>query len=174
MGGHMNVIETAQDRLTSPADAVPLCTEGGLYIMHAARGSFFLSDWSPAMSALRIAKQALCLAAASLLTLAVSVPSLQAQVLYGSLTGTVTDGTGSAIPGAKIAAINATTGFARQSATDDRGTYLMNDLLPGTYEVTISKPSFGTVINKGVGIDINNLRRLDATLQVEQVNQFYR
>jgi len=42
--------------------------------------------------------------------LLVSAFSSPAQVLYGSLTGTVTDASGAAVPNAKIEALNVTTG----------------------------------------------------------------
>jgi hypothetical protein len=96
---------------------------------------------------------------------------LRGQVLYGSVTGSVTDGTGSSVPDAKVAAVNDATGFTRQSVTDDRGSYLMSDLLPGTYQVTISAPSFGSVINKGITVDGNTVRRVDVQLQLAQVSQ---
>ena len=63
--------------------------------------------------------------------------SAQAQVLYGSLTGNVTDASGAAVPGAKVEALNVGTGVSKQAVTDDRGTYLFSDLQPGTYKVTI-------------------------------------
>lgn len=46
----------------------------------------------------------------SLVLLLVSAFSSPAQVLYGSLTGTVTDASGAAVPNAKIEALNVTTG----------------------------------------------------------------
>jgi Carboxypeptidase regulatory-like domain len=102
---------------------------------------------------------------------AISVPCANAQVLYGSLTGTITDGSGNSIPNAKIEAVNTATGFSRTAATDDRGAYVFNELQPGSYRVTVSAPSFGTVIQNDVSIDTNNLRRLDTKLSVAQISQ---
>src|SRR5881397_2414490 len=78
--------------------------------------------------------------------------SLHAQVLYGSLTGNVTDASGSAVPGAKVEALNTATGIAKQSATDERGTYIFTDLQPGAYRVTISAPAFASRVQEGVAI----------------------
>ena len=91
------------------------------------------------------------------------------QVLYGSLTGNVTDGTGAAIPTAKVEAANLGTGINKTATTDDRGVYLFNDLLPGTYRVTISAPSFASRVQEGVAITLNNVLRMDVTLSVSQV-----
>ena len=97
--------------------------------------------------------------------------SLPAQVLYGSLTGNVTDSTDAAIPNAKVAAVNANTGIERQVITDDRGSYVFNDLQAGVYNVSISAPSFGSVQQSGVRIDANTVRRSDVRLQVSQVSE---
>jgi hypothetical protein len=95
----------------------------------------------------------------------------RAQVLYGTLTGTVTDASGAAVPSAKVEAVNVETGIARQTTTDDRGIYVFTDLQPGTYKVTTSAPSFRTVVQEGARLDANSVRRLDAQLQVSAVEQ---
>lgn len=94
-----------------------------------------------------------------------------AQVLYGSLTGNVTDGTGASVPGAKVEAVNTGTGVIKQATTDDRGVYLFSDLQPGAYKVTISAASFSSAVQDGVDLNANTTRRLDARLQVSQVNE---
>ena len=92
-----------------------------------------------------------------------------AQVLYGSLTGNVTDPSGSAVPGAKVEALNTATGIAKQTSTDERGTYLFTDLQPGTYKVTMSAPSFASRVQEGAVISLNTILRLDAVMTVSQV-----
>lgn len=94
-----------------------------------------------------------------------------AQVLYGSLTGNVTDATGSAVPNARVEALNSATGLTRQATSDERGGYLFNDLQPGRYRVTVAAPSFGTIIQEGVEIAVNTVRRYNPTLSVAQVNE---
>ena len=44
-----------------------------------------------------------------------------AQVLYGSLTGNVTDPSGAAVPRAKIDIVNVNTGISTPALTDERG-----------------------------------------------------
>lgn len=108
------------------------------------------------------------LAVAALLLCA---PRSNAQVLYGSLTGNVVDASGGSVPNAKVEALNVATGIARQGSTDDHGGYLISDLQQGVYKVTITAASFGTVIEQGVTVDANTVRRVDAQMQVAQVNQ---
>jgi hypothetical protein len=110
---------------------------------------------------------AMCLA---LLLSLYSHPSY-AQVLYGSLTGNVTDASGAAVPDAKVEALNVATGVVRNVSTDDRGVYLFNDLQTGTYKVTLSAPSFRTVVQQGVSIKANTVLRLDTGLEVTQLTE---
>jgi len=60
------------------------------------------------------------------------------------LTGNVTDASGGAVPGARVEALNAGTGIAKEAVTDDRGAYLFTDLQTGAYKLTVSAPSFRT------------------------------
>src|ERR1041384_4243600 len=119
-----------------------------------------------ALSALALRRS---LVSAAFLVVFSSALPLEAQVLYGSLTGNVTDATGSAVPTAKVEALNNATGVVRQVVTDERGVYLFSDLQPGQYKITISAPSFAVRNFEGVLIDANTLRRLDAAVQVSQM-----
>jgi Carboxypeptidase regulatory-like domain/TonB dependent receptor len=95
----------------------------------------------------------------------------EAQVLYGTLNGTVLDASGAPIPAAKVEAMNTGTGIAKQTATDEHGNYVFTDLQAGTYKVTITAPSFRSVVEQGVTLDANSVRRIDAQLQVSAVEQ---
>ena len=95
----------------------------------------------------------------------------QAQLLYGSLTGAVTDALCAAIDGAKVEALNVGTGVARTVTTDSSGTYRLSELQEGTYKVTISNLAFATYIAENVSIAVNNVRRLDAQLKVASQKQ---
>jgi Carboxypeptidase regulatory-like domain len=83
---------------------------------------------------LRFAKNYLLSAFFFLLCLSFAPLCSNAQVLYGSLTGNVSDPTGAAIPKAKIEVLNTGTGLVKTQETDDRGAFLLSDLMPGTYK----------------------------------------
>jgi hypothetical protein len=104
-----------------------------------------------------------CLVAAMIVFLTSNLG--HAQVLYGSLTGTVTDPTGLAIPGVKVQALNVETGVPTEGVTDERGTYSFTTLQPGNYKITVTAPSFRTVIQDNVRITANEVRRADFALQ---------
>jgi hypothetical protein len=94
-----------------------------------------------------------------------------AQVLYGSLTGNVTDPHGAAIPNVRVEAVNTGTGVARQATTDDRGAYLFNNLQFGFYKVTITATSFRKVVENNVQVNANEIRRVDIQLQIAQASE---
>ncbi len=94
-----------------------------------------------------------------------------AQTLYGSLTGVLTDPSGSAIPNVKVEAVNVGTGVVKSTQTDERGSYLFNDLQVGTYKVSFSAPSFNTRVVEGVQVNQNTTLRVESSLQVSQVQE---
>ena len=78
----------------------------------------------------------------TLLLLATSYAQLVfAQAETGTISGTVTDSTGSVVPNAKIEIRSVSTGAERSTVTDDRGFYRVSNLLPGLYSVVAQAPN---------------------------------
>src|SRR4051812_39051792 len=97
--------------------------------------------------------------------------TIHAQVLYGSITGNITDKTGAAVPAAKVQALNVDTGVGRDTLSDERGSYLFSDLQPGRYRVTIKAVSFSTMVQNNIQLEANTIRRADAMLDLAVVNE---
>jgi len=95
-----------------------------------------------------------------------SAITTQAQVLYGTLTGNVTDASGAAVAGAKVQALNLATGIAREATTDESGNYRFNSIQPGNYKVTVTAGKFATSVSDNVAVIVNNVKRVDATMKV--------
>ncbi|HEV2247185.1 MAG TPA: TonB-dependent receptor [Terriglobia bacterium] len=93
------------------------------------------------------------------------------QVLYGSLVGTVSDQTGAVVPGAAVTVKNTNTGLTRESNTDASGFYSIANLLEGTYDLSVSKSGFRSYTQTGIGISINNVTRINPSLEVGAVAQ---
>src|SRR5439155_21365875 len=89
----------------------------------------------------------LCVAAAS---------GLHAQVLYGSLTGTVQDASGASVPDVEVSIANAATGQARRTTTNSAGVYTLPDLLQGQYDLTIAAKGFRPYTRKSVEVTVNS------------------
>ena len=106
-----------------------------------------------------------------LIALACTSHMLDAQVLYGSLTGNVTDPSSAAIPGIKVTALNVDTGVSRQSDTDARGAYLFSNLQLGTYKVTMEAKGFQTMIVGQVVVNANEVRRVDFQAKIAQATE---
>ncbi|MCE5310539.1 MAG: TonB-dependent receptor [Acidobacteriales bacterium] len=93
------------------------------------------------------------------------------QVLYGSLTGSITDPSEAGVPDATVQVTNLGTGVIKETTTNVNGIYLFADLQPGLYNVTLKARAFGTVTSEGLSIEANRVRRFDATLKVAQVTE---
>jgi len=93
------------------------------------------------------------------------------QVLYGSLTGNVTDPKGDRVAGVTVSARNVGTGATRETTSDDAGNYQFSSLQPGVYSITFAFSSFKTLIQENVSVESNAVRRVDATLEVADVKE---
>jgi hypothetical protein len=111
---------------------------------------------------------------AAIVTLVVSlwVPRLvRAQVAGATLSGTVSDASGSAVPGASIAVKNTETGVSRDVTTDAAGFYNVPNLSPGSYEVTVTAQGFSKLVHSGITLTVGAQQALNLGLQVGQVSQ---
>jgi hypothetical protein len=74
----------------------------------------------------------LCWLAATILFMGYQAPVASAQVLYGSIVGTVTDPTGALVAKAAVTATNTSTGLTRQATSDEVGYYSIQNLPQGS------------------------------------------
>jgi hypothetical protein len=111
-----------------------------------------------------------CLAI-SLMFMGYEAPIASAQVLYGSIVGTVIDQANAVVPKAAVTVQNTSTGLSRQVTTDEAGYYSITNLLEGTYDVSVSAAGFRPLTQKGVNVLINNVTRADLALQVGAVTE---
>jgi len=99
------------------------------------------------------------------------VPAGFAQTYRGTILGTVTDASGSSVPGAKVTVKNTATGQVRETTTVEDGSYAVPELQIGSYTVTIEKSGFQTAVTTGVGVEVAAERRVDAALKAGDVAQ---
>jgi hypothetical protein len=91
---------------------------------------------------------------------------LTAQVLYGTIVGTVTDASGAAVPNADVTVDNKLIGITRSFKTDAVGAYSVPNLQAGVYNLKVSAQGFKTVNQTGIDVLANNVIRLDTKLDV--------
>src|SRR5205814_9077854 len=80
------------------------------------------------------------------------------------INGTVVDEAGAAVPDAKVTVTNVDTNVSQTTTTTSAGTYLVIDLIPGTYTVKVEKTGFKSFSNKNVVVVGGATSTADATL----------
>ncbi|MCZ2079991.1 MAG: TonB-dependent receptor [Bryobacteraceae bacterium] len=93
-------------------------------------------------------------------------PSMHAQVLYGSVVGTVQDQSGAVIPGANVTLTSAGTGQTREITTDNAGRFSVPNLVPGSYELRVAAQGFRPFVQTNVAATPNNVTRVDVKLEL--------
>ena len=94
-----------------------------------------------------------------------------AQGSIGTILGTVSDDTGSVIPGATVTARNIGTGAIQTTTSDDQGRYTIPALSVGDYEVQSELQGFQTVIRAGIRLSVGAEVVVDFSLPVGQVTE---
>src|ERR1700687_4009832 len=87
-------------------------------------------------------------AAMSLFALAGSVA--HAQVVFGSMVGSVVDPSGASVPAAVVQITLTSTNDVRTAPTDETGKYTIASVTPGTYMVEITKEGFRSFVAKEI------------------------
>ena len=90
----------------------------------------------------------------------------QAQVATASINGTVTDQSGALVPGAKVTLLNVATNIPRSTTTNSAGNYVLVNIIPGRYTLTVNKDGFATVSQAEFELQVNQTSTLDFQLRV--------
>jgi Carboxypeptidase regulatory-like domain len=98
------------------------------------------------------------------LTCLFATGTANAQSLYGTIVGVVTDPSEAVVPDAKIEATQTETNEKRTATTDNSGFYALTTVPAGTYVVSISKSGFHVFEARGINLTINTTVRVDAKL----------
>jgi len=99
--------------------------------------------------------------------LAVCARQMQGQTANtGAIAGTVSDATGALIAGAALVVKNQATQQQRELTRDADGSFLVQFLPPGNYDLTVRAPGFEPLILKGVQVRITEMSRLKIQLTI--------
>ena len=100
------------------------------------------------------------------LMLVICSSSILAQQFMGTMRGTVQDSTGAMVVGAEVAIKNIATNETRNAVTEDNGTYVVPQLKPGLYKITIKKAGFKAAEVDNVKVDVQQIREVDVALAI--------
>ena len=81
-----------------------------------------------------------------------------------SITGIVSDSTGAVISAAHVAARNVETGIETRTVSNDRGLYLVPNLPPGNYSLTITKEGFKPTTFLHINLILDQVAELNAKM----------
>jgi hypothetical protein len=98
-------------------------------------------------------------------------PSFASAQVSATLSGTVTDQSGAAVPAASATARNLDTGLSRDTVTDQAGRYQLFALPLGQYEVRVKKSGFAEAVRTGIRLVVGQDARVDLTLRVGAVSE---
>jgi hypothetical protein len=97
--------------------------------------------------------------------------SLQAQSTFGTIQGTVHDGSGAVVEGAAVVLTNTGTTAQRTATTDASGNFIFSNIDVGKYSVDITAPGFEKFFQPEISLTARESRRVDATLKLGAENQ---
>lgn len=95
--------------------------------------------------------------------------SIWGQTTTATIAGVVTDETGAVLPGTHVVVKNSDTGLQRGATTDEKGAFLVSELPPGPYEVTVSQTGFETLIRRGITLVVGQRADLPLAMKVGSV-----
>ena len=98
-------------------------------------------------------------------------PVVFAQLTTAGIVGTVSDPSGSRIPGVTVTALQVETSTPTTTTTDSSGNYSFTNLQIGKYSITFQKEGFQRIVQSNVDLGIGQVVRFDIALQVGSVSQ---
>jgi hypothetical protein len=108
---------------------------------------------------------------APLVALIAAVPHIEAQQVFGSVYGTITDAKAGAVPNAKVTIVDEEKGTQSEVDTNTDGNFVKDRLIPGTYMLTVQAPGFAKSVVKDVRVNVDTAARVDVKLQIGQVSE---
>ena len=83
-----------------------------------------------------------------------------------SIAGFVSDQQGAAIAGAEVRAVDTTTGGALTTTTNDAGRYVVINVAPGVYTITVTKTGFTVFKIAAQKVDVGTATTVNAVLEI--------
>jgi Carboxypeptidase regulatory-like domain len=131
--------------------------------MHSKKSIFRSSFVSTVCTALFLLAAALHIA---------SPVALNAQTAgEGTISGTVTDGTGAVVPNARVIATNVATNIATERTSTSAGLYTIAPLPPGTYSVRVEAKGFRTLMQDNLTVNALGVLGFNPVLTIGEATE---
>jgi hypothetical protein len=88
-----------------------------------------------------------------------------------SITGRVTDPHGGVVPGVHVSAQSRDSGVATETETNQEGYYSLNSLVPGKYDLTLTKSGFIPVHEEALELEVQQVARMDFALKIGTMSE---
>src|SRR5437016_3128644 len=92
--------------------------------------------------------------------------ALTAQTFTSSLTGIVSDPSGTAVPGASVELKNTATNDVRRTTSSANGSYQFTNLQPGTYEISAQASGFKSFVRRDMVLQASTAASLNIPLEI--------
>src|SRR5438034_3992164 len=99
------------------------------------------------------------------------IPLARGQMVSGAIRGYAYDPSGAPIVGATVTVKNVDTGITTTRNSDSTGLYLITNLNPGTYAVTVEAAGFRRFVQENVVLRVDSTMRIDAHLVLGELTQ---
>jgi hypothetical protein len=107
----------------------------------------------------------------ALFTMLIAALPAVAQLDTGSISGTITDPSGSVVANAQVTASETTTGTSYKTTSSKAGYYVFPSVRTGVYKLTITSKGFKTTVSSGITVSIGVGAAQDFRLQVGAVSE---
>ncbi len=98
-------------------------------------------------------------------------PVAFAQDATGTITGTVSDQSGSVVPNAAVLIVETQTGIKHETTSNSSGAYTVPQLPVGIYSVSASKQGYKIAKQDGLRLNITDVARVDLSLTVGSTSE---
>src|SRR5271156_2451345 len=93
------------------------------------------------------------------------------QLSVAQLSGFVHDSSGGAVKNATVTLRNTATEAVYRTTSNDSGLYVIPNLPPDSYELTVAFPGFATTVDKGIVLTVGQTATVDVALNVATQNE---
>src|SRR5262245_65173047 len=109
--------------------------------------------------------------AISILQLRTEPATVFAQSIVGRISGTITDTTGGVLRGATVKITNEATASTRSVTADDNGFYIVTNLPPGNYTITVEQTGFKKSVQTGYTLVADGRLTADISLEAGAISE---